>query len=265
MKDIFTMWKYSKMVVLTAILAAIYAALLIPLKAIALPGGVEARIVTVLVPAMGILFGPAGAWGCAIGNLIGDFFGNMTAASMLGFVGNFFYAYFSYKVWYMMKDAAPSLKTNAPKKIINFIIGVVLSDAAVALWVGWGAGALFANAPFSLLFTIIFLADLFLPLVLGLPLLLLVAKRIEKWDFAFYNFMKAEDVRTNTKMNLVGLIIAIAGVGGAIGLGMYISLVVGTSTGLGIALPMLPFLLVSIVGCSFIGMNKEVFDKEDDE
>lgn len=264
MKDVFTMWKHSKMVILTAVVAAIYAALLIPLKGIALPGGVEARIVTVLVPAIGILFGPAGAWGCAIGNLIGDFFGNMTAASILGMVGNFFYAYMSYKVWYMMKDATLNLKTNSKLKIPNFILGMLLSDVAVATWVAWGAGAVFGNAPYSLLFGIIFLADLFLPLVLGLPLIILISKRIEKWDLTFYRIMKPEDVRTSTKTNLLGLILAIVGLGGSVGIGYYFSLVKGVSTGWGIALPMLPFLLLGIVGCCLIGMHKEVFETDED-
>ncbi len=262
MKDIFTMWKHSKLVIVTAVVSAIYAALLIPLKGIALPGGVEARIVTVLVPAIGILFGPAGAWACAIGNLIGDFFGNMSAASILGFVGNFFYAYMSYKVWYMMKDCKLNLKTNAKLKVPNFILGVLLSDVAVALWVAWGAGAVFGNAPFSLLFGIIFLADLFLPLVLGLPLLLLVSKRIEKWDLTFTSIMNPEDVRTNTKTNILGLILIIVGLGGGVAIGYYISLVKGVSIGAGVALPILPFLIISIIGCCLIGMHKEAFEEE---
>ncbi|OGL42590.1 MAG: hypothetical protein A2161_08835, partial [Candidatus Schekmanbacteria bacterium RBG_13_48_7] len=47
----------------------------------------------------GILFGPAGAWGSGIGNVIGDFFGTLGPGSFFGFFGNFFYAFCAYQIW----------------------------------------------------------------------------------------------------------------------------------------------------------------------
>ncbi len=75
MKEVFRMWKNTKMVVLVALSAGLYAAILIPFKGFVLiPGITEFRPASALPVVLGLLFGPAGAWGSAIGNLIGDFF-----------------------------------------------------------------------------------------------------------------------------------------------------------------------------------------------
>jgi energy-coupling factor transport system substrate-specific component len=49
MKELFTMWKYTRMVVLTAVSAAVYAAVLVPFKPIPIiPGFTEIRPANVL-------------------------------------------------------------------------------------------------------------------------------------------------------------------------------------------------------------------------
>ena len=94
------MWGKTKMVVLVALCAGLYAALLIPFKGFVLiPGVTEFRPASALPVVMGLLFGPAGAWGSAIGNLIGDFFGSLGVGSLFGFFGNFIFAYVPYKIW----------------------------------------------------------------------------------------------------------------------------------------------------------------------
>src|SRR3712207_9378038 len=85
MKEVFTMWRHTQMVVLVALSAAIYAAVLIPLKGFPIiPGAIEIRPANVFPFVFSLLFGPAGAWGAAIGNLIGDFFGTLTVGSIGG-------------------------------------------------------------------------------------------------------------------------------------------------------------------------------------
>ena len=72
------MWSDTRMVVLTAVTAAVYAAVLIPFKMIPLiPGTTELRPANSLPVVFSLLFGSAGAWGCAMGNLIGDTFGTL--------------------------------------------------------------------------------------------------------------------------------------------------------------------------------------------
>ena len=62
MREVFSMWKHTKMVVLVALSAAIYAAVLIPFKGFTLiPGITEFRPANVFPVVFGLLFGPAGA------------------------------------------------------------------------------------------------------------------------------------------------------------------------------------------------------------
>ena len=90
MKAVFSMWKNTRMIILTAVCAAIYGAALIAFKtAIPLiPGITEVRVGNILPVPFGLLFGPAGAWGAAFGNLIGDLLGGtLGPGSAGGFIG----------------------------------------------------------------------------------------------------------------------------------------------------------------------------------
>jgi energy-coupling factor transport system substrate-specific component len=127
------MWKYTKMVVLVAVTAAFYAALVIPLKGIPIvPGITEFRPGAVIPVVFGLLFGPAGAWGAAFGNVIADFFGTFGPGSIPGFFGNFFYGFLGYKVWASMGLATSheDLLIDSWKKVLNFALVVVLSSFA---------------------------------------------------------------------------------------------------------------------------------------
>ena len=96
------MWKNTRMIILTAVCAAIYSSALLAFKtAIPLiPGITEVRVGNIFPMSFGLMFGPAGAWGSAIGNLIGDIFGGtLTPSSLAGFVGNFLLAYLPYTLW----------------------------------------------------------------------------------------------------------------------------------------------------------------------
>ena len=58
MNEVFTMWKKTKMVVLVALCAGLYAAILIPFKGFVLiPGVTEFRPASALPVVMGLLFG----------------------------------------------------------------------------------------------------------------------------------------------------------------------------------------------------------------
>jgi energy-coupling factor transport system substrate-specific component len=100
MREVWSMWRYSTMVVLTVLTAGLFAAILIPLKGIPLiPGITELRPANVISLVFGLLFGPAGAWGSAFGNLIDDFFGTLGPGSFLGFWGNFLAAYLPCQIY----------------------------------------------------------------------------------------------------------------------------------------------------------------------
>ena len=74
MKELFSMWRHTRMVVLVAVSAAVFAAVLIVFKPIAqlIPGFTEIRPANALPILCSALFGPAAAWGAAFGNVIVD-------------------------------------------------------------------------------------------------------------------------------------------------------------------------------------------------
>src|SRR5438445_5132350 len=100
MRELRDMWLDTRMVVFTAISAALYAAILIPFKVLPIiPGVTELRPANAVPVICSFLFGPAAAWGAAIGNLIGDFFGGIGPGDFFGFIANFFYGLAPYNVW----------------------------------------------------------------------------------------------------------------------------------------------------------------------
>lgn len=71
----------------------------------------EIRPVNAIPIIAGLLFGPAGALGCAAGNLIADFFGTLSRVSWLGMLINFMAAYLPWRLWYVFKQEQPNVHT----------------------------------------------------------------------------------------------------------------------------------------------------------
>ena len=66
MREVITMWRHTKMVVLVALTAGVYAAILVPLKGIPLiPGVTEIRPANVIPVVFSLLFGPRGTFPAA--------------------------------------------------------------------------------------------------------------------------------------------------------------------------------------------------------
>jgi energy-coupling factor transport system substrate-specific component len=214
MKDVFTMWKKTKMVVLVALSAGLYAALLIPFKGFVLiPGITEFRPASALPVVLGLLFGPAGAWGAAIGNLIGDFFGSLGIGSFFGFIGNFMFAYVPYKLWINLglvskDDSEPDLKSG--KKVVAYVVVSFLGAAACALVIAWGLEVL-GMVPFAALASIITLNNTIPALILGIPIMLILYPRIKKWDLLWTDIMTLSIL-----VGLIGGFLAAFGVGQAL-------------------------------------------------
>src|ERR1700693_6505862 len=89
MNELRLMWRNTRMVVLCAISAALYAAVLVPFKVVPLiPGLTQLPPANAIPVVCSFLFGPAAAWGAAIGNMIGDFFGGVGPSDIFGFFAN---------------------------------------------------------------------------------------------------------------------------------------------------------------------------------
>ncbi|MBP2663849.1 MAG: hypothetical protein H6Q71_1797 [Firmicutes bacterium] len=228
MKEVFGMWKYTKMVVLVALSAAIFAALLIPFKALVLiPGFTEVRPANAFPVVLGLLFGPAGAWGAAIGNLIGDFFGTLGVGSIFGFTGNFFSAYVPYKLWSKLglvdeKDEDPLLLNNT-KKLINFVVMAIMSSMSCALIIAWGCEVL-QLVPFAALATIISVNNTIPSIVLGIPLMLILYPRIKKWDLLWTDIVEEEYLDKKSAMAKVGALLMVVGIVGGFTVGLIAAL-----------------------------------------
>lgn len=243
MREVWRMWNYSTMVVLTVLTAGTFAAILIPFKGIPLiPGHTELRPANVIPVVFGLLFGPAGAWGAAFGNLIGDFFGTLGVGSFFGFWGNFLAAYLTYKLW--GDRPLGELGRHLPR----FIGAVVLGAWACALVIGFGV-EIFSLLPFSVIAVAVFINNVVIALILGPFLLRLLAPRVNRWDLAWTEQMDPED-RVPGPARHVGLILAWLGAGGGylagLALGVGLISVPGLPT---LGLVLIPFLVVLLVGC----------------
>jgi energy-coupling factor transport system substrate-specific component len=159
------------MVVLTAMCAALYAAILIPFKIVpVIPGITEFRPANAVPVVCSFLFGPAAAWGAAFGNVIGDFFGGLGPGDLFGFVGNLLYGFVPYKFWEAFTDRPPV--PRGVRDSIGLAAVIVVAAALCATVIGWGLHWIGFH-PFQLLATIVLVNNLVVALTLG-PLLLVV-------------------------------------------------------------------------------------------
>jgi energy-coupling factor transport system substrate-specific component len=186
-RDLVDMWGNTRMVVLTAISASLYAAILIPFKVLPIiPGVTEFRPANALPVVCSFLFGPAGAWGAAIGNVIGDFFGGIGPGDLFGFLGNFLYGLIPYKVWEAITDSDPVPHT--PGMWIAFVGTVLLASAVCALSIGWGINLL-GFIPFSVLGNIILINNFLVAVVLTPFLLAVIYPRVKRGKLLYRDIM----------------------------------------------------------------------------
>ena len=260
MREVVTMWKYTKMVVLTALTAGVFAAILIPLKGIPIiPGSTELRPAAVIPVVFGILFGPAGAWGSAFGNLIGDFFGTLGIGSIFGFIGNFFFSLVAYKVY---KPSIENITNNSenkklkPKEFIKFAAIGLLASAVCAEIIAWGLEVT-GLLPFSWLGSIIFVNNSLMNALIGPFILVLLYPRVMKWDLLWTDIMEKKDLPSSPSPFIGKLLIWIGGLGGlvagiSISTGIYGASLFSTSAGtVGsmVVLAVTPCLLILLIGC----------------
>lgn len=243
MREVWRMWHYSTMVVLTVLTAGIFAAILIPFKGIPLiPGLTELRPANVIPVVFGLLFGPAGAWGAALGNLIGDFFGTLGPGSFFGFWGNFLAAYLPYKMW-RHRPLGP-IRGHLPR----FVLAVLLGAMGCALVVGFGLEAL-KLLPFSVIAVAVFINNALITLLLGPFLLALLEPRVSRWDLSWTEIVDPED-RVPGPAPRLGLALVWLGAGGGFLLGLAVALGLVSLPGLpSLAALLTPFVVVLIIGC----------------
>jgi energy-coupling factor transport system substrate-specific component len=219
MRDVFDMWKNTRMVVLTAMTASLYAAILIPFKVMPLiPGVTEFRPANAVPVVCSFLFGPAAAWGTAIGNIIGDFFGGLGPGDLFGFAGNFLYGLIPYKAWRALTDADP-----LPKSVSDWVafVGVVLlAAAACGVTIGWGLNLL-GFVPFSVLANIILVNNGLVAVVLSPLLLAAVYPRVKRARLRYEDILAGASTRR--PLSRLGLAVVVLSTVGALVIGNLLS------------------------------------------
>ena len=252
MLDLITLWKYTRMVVLVALIAAVYAAILIPFKvAIPLiPGFTEVRPANVIPVICSLMFGPAAAWGSAFGNLAGDIYGgSLGVGSAFGFVGNFLYGYLPYKLWQRARRLGVGEPGMGSGRAVGAYVGAaIVASAACAFVIAWGVDA-FRMVPFQALGPIIVVNNAAVAIVLGPPLMRVLYPRVRRWGLLYQDIMRPEDLLQGKVASIGAVFVIASSIGG---------LVAGIALGalyhshLGLTLSVTPFVALLLIGAALL-------------
>lgn len=222
MKAAITMWRNTRMIILVAVCAAIYGAALIAFKTAIpiIPGITEVRVANIFPMAFGILFGPAGAWGAGIGNLIGDIFGGTIGpGSIAGFIGNFLLGYLPYAMWTTLlpsADKSREWKLTSWHCWINYVLIAFVSSASCAVVISIAVDAL-GLVPYTVLTKIITINNTIASLI-GVALLTSVFSVVKNQLGLFWtDVMDPKDIGSPIAGSLGAWLVTVASVLGLLG------------------------------------------------
>jgi energy-coupling factor transport system substrate-specific component len=176
MRELWEVRRHTRGVVLVAVLAALYAAVQIPFKALPIiPGSTDLRPAAALPVVFSFLFGPCAAWGSALGNLIADLFGTFGPGTLFGLAGNLLYGLIPWRLCRAWSTAGPSWRVVVPKP--GFVLAVLPACAACAVVIGWGLHLL-RFVPFPFFTNVVLINNVLFALTLAPALLSALAPRL---------------------------------------------------------------------------------------
>lgn len=171
--ELVRMWRSPKMIIIFAAVTAVFAVVsLFCTDFVLIPGYSSVRPVNGLPVTMGLMFGPAGALGCAAGNVIGDALrGELGWTSVGGAVGNFLFAAIPYWWWGAVYRRSPRTIPNifAWRRLASFVIMSAAAAAVCALIVA-AFIALAGGEAFWAAFAAILQNNILGAYIVGLPL-----------------------------------------------------------------------------------------------
>jgi energy-coupling factor transport system substrate-specific component len=217
MRCAFTMWKSTRMIVLTAIIAAIYATVYVALSPFSIrliPNVLEVSWRSILPMMFGVLFGPAASWGCGIGNLVGDFVvGSFGPGVIFGFLLNFGVAYVGYALWSQFRgDSRVTISSDGFWQIAKYLTIGVIAASVGAVVLAWGLNLL-GIAPFQLVAIGIF-GTLVMGNWLGAILFFLLVDRIRSLGLTWTSIMRPNEIGEPISGNFGTILLIVGGLGG---------------------------------------------------
>ncbi len=255
MTELTLMWRNTRMVVLTAMCASFYAAVLIPFMVVPLiPGVTHFRPANALPVVCSFLFGPAAAWGAAIGNVIGDFFAGLGPGDVFGFIGNFLYALAPYRLWRAISTAEP-----VPRTLSSWVLFVVVSATGAALCattVGYGLQIL-GFVPFAVLANVIIVNNLVTALVLAPLLLAVLYPRVRRVRLLHSDVLGARPPLSvgrralGVGLTLAGALVAYAG-GNLVAAGVLPPVLAAFSPNVALTIVVVPALAIAMLGLALL-------------
>jgi energy-coupling factor transport system substrate-specific component len=215
MSDVFSAWSSTRKLVLIPMVAAIYAVaqiVLAPLSPVLIPGVLEFKLSNVLTMAFGVLFGPAGAWGVAFGNVVGDLFtGNFALGSVFGFLSTFVVAYVGYRAWALLRPV-PTVRRpplNTVGAVVSYALAAVVAAAAAAVTLAWGL-ELLGIAPYHVIANVL-LANFVIGSWIGAAVYALLRTQVD----GFVHDDVIEPGHERVRLGRIGVaLVSVGGVGG---------------------------------------------------
>lgn len=248
--SLFSVWRSTRLVVMISVVAAIHAAAIIPFKPIViLPGVTELRPGMVFPIVFSLLFGPAAAWGTAIGNTISDLFGSLGPGTLFGFLGNLLYGYLPWRICEAFRPGPPRLRSLGDWLV--YMLAVCSASAACALIIGWGIHLL-GFFPFVTTSGIILGNNLIVGLALGPPFLIAIHPRVARMNLLYADLASTPAKPSSTSRTL-SRIAAIAGTAAALsGIGAGYLVAVSSGTDSAITAAVTPFVLVVLLAAALV-------------
>jgi energy-coupling factor transport system substrate-specific component len=257
MKILISMWKYPRMI--AWFLAAIVLYLLARwpfMKASIIPFYLEFRPAIVIVPLVGVFWGPAGALGAMVGSLAGDaLFGYWDALSLFRAAGHLLFAYSAKMLWDFSLSSSFPGPDLTPRwgRTFRFLLVCWPGCFLAAAWPAWGADILQVY-PFTYICSLLLMNNLIFCTLLGLALYRIVARELVPWFGTWHSVMEKEIV---SRLSLAGAACQVTGCIGAVAAGLLASGLIyrmwptgpfihGTSSGPLLTVLVLPFLLLQI-------------------
>lgn len=194
-----SMWASTRMIVLTAAVAALYTAAEVALQSasfVIIPGVVEFKVSDVLTMALGVLFGPAGAWGVGIGNVFGDLFtGSLAVGSIFGFLSTMAVAYVGYTMWKYFErhwHSPEGSSSRRPAPVIAYLAIGIPAAGSSAVILAWGLDLL-GIAPFKIISDTL-ISNFIVGNWIGAILFFLVYDRFKSMDLTWDSIMSEASI-----------------------------------------------------------------------